>query len=340
MPRPKNQRTDITVEAVGMDEDEAARWAIRLDTEDPLPVDLHAELDQWLAGREGRSGALLRAQATLAYLDRARALAGEPTLPVDRQAPVAAQPEDDGMKRRRFLVGAAASLVVASGTGALWHAMRRAQKIDTAVGEIRHLVLEDGSVATVNTGSRLAVAMQADRRTVRIHHGEAWFQVASDKERPFVVEAGGARVQAIGTAFSVRRWDDGAEVLVTEGVVETWIVGKEDGRQRITAGSKGLLALADPKIEVTEAPQEIDQELAWRSGELVLKGQTLDYAAAEMNRYNTRKIEIGSPELGRTELVGFFRTNEPEKFAQAVRLTTGARIIEQGDTIRLEQAAP
>jgi transmembrane sensor len=327
------------MKAAGMDEDEAARWAIRLDGEEPLDPDLRTALDGWLAADQRHGGALLRAQATLAYLDRARALAV-----VQENAPrhtarghVDADPT---IKRRRFMLGAVASVAAVSGAGAVWRAMQNGQKIDTAVGEIRHLVLADGSFATVNTGSRLAVAMQPELRTIRLHRGEAWFQVASDKERPFVVEAGAARVQAVGTAFSVRRWDEGAEVLVTEGVVETWIVGREDERRQVTAGSKGLLATTDLHIEVAEAPQEIDQELAWRSGELILKGQTLDYAVAEMNRYNSRKIEVGSPELGRRELVGFFRTNEPEKFAHAVGVTTGARVIEQGDRIRLEPPTP
>jgi transmembrane sensor len=326
-----------------MDEDEVARWAVRLDSGEALAPALKAELDRWLALDERRHGALLRAQAVLAYLDRGRALGGEGAdaeSAGERARPDASDtPVRDLIGRRRLLIGAAATMVGSVGLAALWRASQWGQKIDTAVGEIRRLPLADGSVATVNTNSRLAVAMQPDRRIVRIEDGEAWFQVASDKARPFVVEAGEVRVQAIGTAFSVRRRDDGAEVLVTEGVVETWIVGKEEARERIGAGSKAVLAQADPRIEVAEAAHEIDQELAWRSGELVLKGHTLDYAVAEMNRYNARRIEIADPRLGSRELVGFFRTNEPEEFARAVSAMTGAHMVEDGDRIVLDSDA-
>ena len=73
---------------------------------------------------------------------------------------------------------------------------------------------------TEQTGMREAYEWRG--RNVRIDKGEAWFQVAKDKKRPFVVAAGDVRVRAVGTAFSVRRLEEGADVQVTEGVVEVF----------------------------------------------------------------------------------------------------------------------
>src|SRR3546814_19688281 len=60
----------------------------------------------------------------------------------------------------------------------------------------------------------------------------AWFQVAKDRARPFVVEVGDVRVRAVGTAFGVKRTAGGVDVQVTEGVVEVWRVGDEGHIQR------------------------------------------------------------------------------------------------------------
>lgn len=314
-------------------DDIAANWAIRLDA-NALVTKEQRELDAWLAEDDRHSGALLRAQAALAYLDRGRALgANEPDVDEDDQSDRRWQ-----LGRRHFL-GAAIAGTAAAGLGGILLFSPRAEEIGTKIGEIRQVLLDDGSTATVNTDSRLAVMMAPETRTIRLDTGEAWFRVAHDKSRPFTVEAGDVRVRAIGTAFSVRRRDSGADVLVTEGVVETWVVGREGSRKRIMAGSRGFVSPSVAAIEIAPAPQEVERALSWRSGELALDGETLGYAVGEINRYNARKIVIEDPSLASEQLVGFFRTNEPENFGRAVASMTGAKVISDGETIRLVRSA-
>lgn len=313
-----------------MDDDDAARWAIRLDNGQLAPDEQDA-LDDWLRADERRRGALLRAEATLAYLDRGRALA---------DAPVETPNDNDTLPwtRRRFLIGGS-TLAGLAAIGVTGFMLTRPAPIEirTALGEIRRVPLPDGSVASVNTASDVAVVMADKRRDVRLNDGEAWFQVAHDKSRPFVVEAGKVRVQAVGTAFSVRRRNDGADVLVTEGVVEAWIEGHEDRRTRIAAGSKSFVAEDARPIEVASADGTIDRALSWRTGELALNGETLEYAVSELNRYNARKIVIDTPALGRESVVGYFRVDQPEGFSQAIKATMAARMSVQGDTIHLSR---
>jgi len=79
----------------------------------------------------------------------------------------------------------------------------------TAVGEVRHLVLADGSVVDLNTDTQLRVSYTPLRRGIELSRGEALFKVHPALKRPFEVRAGGTLVQALGTAFSVRlpkRW--------------------------------------------------------------------------------------------------------------------------------------
>ena len=130
---------------------------------------------------------------------------------------------------------------------------------------------------------------------MRVEQGEAWFQVAKDKQRPFVVAAGRARIRAVGTAFSVRRRAGGADVLVTEGAVEVWADGAEGHRVRLSAGARGFIADDAAIVQQPAAPSAIDRALAWRSGKVDLAGDRLDSAVAEFNRYNQRRLVIADP---------------------------------------------
>jgi transmembrane sensor len=203
----------------------------------------------------------------------------------------------------------------------------RPQRLDTRLGEIRRVPLADGSLVAINTKTALEVVMKPKARRILLKEGEAWFQVAKDPTRPFVVAAGQVRVRAVGTAFSVRRDAEpgaGVDVMVTEGVVETWVEGDESSRRRVSAGSRIILAsTASPTV--AESPSQIERSLAWRNGEIALDGESLEQAARLFNRYNSRQIVIDDPALARERFVGLFQTNEPESFAAAVAATLCGR---------------
>jgi len=300
-----------TAEAIN---EQAMQWIARLDREG-RDARLQRELDAWLAGDRRRQGAFLRAEAAWNMLDRASVL--EPS----------SEDASPGLDRRRLLIGGgglAASVVAAAGGLLTWQALHTV-RIDTRKGEIRRVPLNDGSLAVVNTQTRVRVDLQPKLRTVRLDKGEAWFEVAKDRARPFVVAAGDVRVRAVGTAFSVRRLETGAVVQVTEGVVEAWCVGDEAHVIRISHGDQAVVAPTAPPTVAPEGADEIDRKLAWRSGLIILDGDTLAEAASEFNRYNDRQIVIEDPELARLTYVGRFHTNDPEAFVKAVTLTLGAR---------------
>lgn len=315
-----------TAEAI---DDQAMRWVARIDR-GALEPHAQSDLDAWLAGDTRRRGAFLRAEAAWRMLDRA-------SVPIDE--PEGNESEPAPVSRRWLLAGAgglAASIVLA--IALLGVSDPRPGKIETARGEIRRVPLGDGSMAVVNTASRVAVALAPDTRAVTLDQGEAWFQVAKDKTRPFVVSAGDVRVRAIGTAFSVRRHSGGADVQVTEGVVEAWVVGEEADTVRIARGAKAFIDVTTGPAIPSQAALEIDRNLAWRTGQIILDGDTLGEAAAEFNRYNGRKIVIDDPQLAAEKLVGRFRTNEPEAFVRAAVATLGMRADNAADAITLSRA--
>jgi FecR protein len=77
------------------------------------------------------------------------------------------------------------------------------------------VTLADGSHVELNSQSAIAIHYDAGQRRVRLLEGEAWFEVSPDPVRPFVVEASGGTVTALGTAFNVDAEKERAHVTVT-----------------------------------------------------------------------------------------------------------------------------
>lgn len=287
---------------------QAARFVARMDG-DGWSDACEQELDNWLARDTKHAGALLRAQAAWMTLDRPHPF---PASLLEEQA--ATSP----VSRRGLLIGGGAAIAASIAASFLFFG---ATSYATAVGEIRRVPLDDGSTAAINTNSAIKVDLSRAVRNVSVEQGEAWFQVAKDKKRPFIVTAGRARVKAVGTAFSVRERDGGTDILVTEGEVEVWAEGAEGYRVRVKAGGRAFVADNAAIKKISPAPSSLDRQLAWRSGKVDFAGERLDKAVAEFNRYNQRHIIIADPAIAGEQLDGVFRTDDPVGFANAIKVT-------------------
>lgn len=307
-----------------MIDDLACQWAARI--ERGLGDAERASLEEWIYADRRHRGALLRAQAALSLLDRGRALS-----PATEEAPGETGPAPD---RRRFLQfgGGAIAAAIAGGIGVrMWP---KGTPISTGIGEIRRMPLGDGSVAVVNSASRLRVAFTRDARNIDLAEGEAWFEVAKNRARPFTVHAGPVRVQAVGTAFDVRRRDGGSEVTVTEGTVKLWSTASGAEPVFVTAGHRAVMT-DEAGVEISSlAPATSDQSLAWREGRIVLDDMTLAAAAAEFNRYHAEQLVI-DPALADKQVVGWFRTDDIDGFATASAAMVGGRVVRDRNVIRI-----
>ncbi|MCF6196579.1 MAG: FecR domain-containing protein, partial [Emcibacter sp.] len=87
----------------------------------------------------------------------------------------------------------------------------------TATGEQRTVQLADGSTVYLNTHSKIKVDFSGDIRKIHLLQGEARFDVAKDKNRPFIVETSRGNIRAVGTSFNVYDSAEMVEVLVFEG---------------------------------------------------------------------------------------------------------------------------
>ncbi len=296
----------------------------------------NAEFQAWHDADTRHAGAFLRAEASWMLLDRAQvmthgAASENPSLILPSRSRM---PAGLITTRRTLLTGAvAASVAGAIGVG---YVLRNRLSFVTQRGELRKVPLSDRSLAAINTDSEIDVAMTESLRHIQLVRGEAWFDVAKNPNAPFVVSAGDIRVRAVGTAFSVRRKTSGAEVLVTEGTVETWSMHTPDRRTRLSAGASAYVPeSANATAVAAYTPDEVTRRLAWREREIVLREESLREAAADFNRYNDRQIVIADPKLNDARLVGGFSVDQPETFARAVHAALNVPVSIREDRITI-----
>lgn len=189
---------------------------------------------------------------------------------------------------------------------------------ETRLGEQRTVRLDDGSLISLNTQSRIEVRFSEETRDVRLLEGEALFSVEHDASRPFRVISGSTTVQAIGTQFNVYRSPAGTKVFVVEGVVQ---VTTDDGAsgtaitpvtaKRLAAGEQ--VEVHRGQLDQTE-PADANSAIAWRERQLVFRDKPLGEVAIEFNRYNAIKFEILG-EVAVEPLSGVFAADRPESLA-------------------------
>lgn len=205
-------------------------------------------------------------------------------------------------RRRAKRPAAAVALVVALllgvvGVDPVW----RTEEIRTTVGEQRRQALADGSVLVLNTGSTLHIEHRVRSRQFVLAAGEVSFQVAHGW-RPFAVRAGEVSVRDIGTAFTVRRHDGGADVTVLEGAVEVLEPGP---RSRVLAAGQAVRAVDAGPPQPLRAVDVADAG-AWREGRLVFDGTPLAAVLSEIARYRRAPVVLDEPRAGQLRLSGAY----------------------------------
>jgi transmembrane sensor len=201
--------------------------------------------------------------------------------------------------------------------------------------------LPDGTVVEMNRGSNIDVVYRESERRVRLLHGEAHFTVTKDPARPFIVEAGGVAVRAIGTAFNVRLSGDSVEVLVTSGTVQVDstsppVVGAaaEPLAPKVGAGHRVVLPSEKPTqpVAVESVSQvEIERALAWQGLRLDFAEATLAQAVAEFNRHNQHQLVVSDPGLAGVRIGGNFRADNVDGFVRLMVTSLGVTAERTGD---------
>ncbi|MFC4313949.1 FecR family protein [Steroidobacter flavus] len=326
-------------------EELASQWLARRDGAVWSDGD-EAELQAWLNQSTAHLVAFVRLEAAWKQAKRLKALSnGVPPgeVPAPEQWQLARffdKGEMTGQRSRpsvrgRLLVRVAASLMLAVVGAIVWYVSAVRPDHSTPVGGVASVPMSDGSKVTLNTDSQIRIDVTESERRVELQRGEAFFEVAKDPSRPFVVTAGGKRVIAVGTAFSVRRNGNDVQVAITEGRVRI-----EDATERqpmrgavdeklLTLAAGSVARATDDGVLVQDKPiPDIESDLSWRTGYLIFRDVALADAVAEFNRYTDRKIVIDDPAVATIRLSGKFRSTQFDAFV---------RLLEQGFPVRAER---
>ena len=270
---------------------EACAWVAQLESGNLTAADLSA-LREWM-GRSPQHASEIKAIA---------ALSGELSVLTELTENInEAIAADNALRRpawkklatsRGALVGAVACCF-ALVFGALIYAnnftaYEQPQIYATNIGEYNEFTLRDGSTVKLNTASQVEVAYTDDMRRIRLIEGEAFFDVAHNPDRPFVVYSGEMQAQAIGTSFVVRLRDMVTELSVVDGVVAFSKValsdaGQNEGGLSDMSGSARKIGAAGRSgfDQVSEAGEGLRRVLV-QAGQTLLSTNLDDAASAEV----------------------------------------------------------
>ncbi len=320
----------------------AADWLIRLN-EAPGDESLVSAWLKWCHEHPENLPAFRRAQAvwfaSAAALGEAHAAHGG----VDPLPGVATRP---WMPTSRFMrwTAAAALLAVVTVVGVWFAAMHTidmgSQSYATPVAGLGLSVLPDGSKIELGARSRITTHYTAKLRGITVDSGEAYFSVAKDSSRPFVVTAGTVRVTALGTAFDVRRGEDRVVVGVSEGNVQ---IANPDPDKAISAasvapfpvaaGEQAVIVLASRQVAL--APIAPADAASWRQGVLKYMNTPLSTVVADLNRYSERRIVVTDPKLRDLPFTGTVFSSRVDDALHAFADVFPLSVTERSDEIEI-----
>ena len=172
-------------------------------------------------------------------------------------------------------------------------------EIRTDAGERARVQLADGSKVTLNAASKIVVptSFRSDSREVELF-GQAFFDVESDRNRPFSIRTRSGVVEVVGTAFDLRSYEDEdlIKVVVREGTVEISHADTPDQKLVVNEGYKGTISISKTHLKL-EWAGDMESYFAWMEGRLVFKEESLKDVFAQIERWYDVQIEIPEPDL-------------------------------------------
>ncbi len=289
--------------------EQACAWLSKMHSGEFSRVE-QQQLATWRAADPAQERAWQQAQATWQKLEglRSRNIPGSQPLIQERyrkkNPPPTVSTRPSPRRHRRLLslaIACSAILAVTMPTlysPNLWQADYLTEK-----GQQRTVMLADGSRVTLNSASALAVHFDEALRRVELLQGEAFFDVAKNRQIPFVVTTAGKEVRAVGTAFSVQRGTEQTKVELVEGIVEIQDA-RHQHHERLRAGQTALIGADNVSVETASRP---DSMALWRDGYLQFDSLPLQEAITQINRYRPGRVVLLNQSLADKRVSGLFR---------------------------------
>ena len=305
----------------------AAEWLVRLQAPDLDEAEAVA-FDAWLNAHPANAAAYDAALAVMLEVEAASDRIASALKATPARRPMAS--------RRGWLLagGLAAAATIALAVTPFSAFETATQTFVTAKGEHRSVKLADGSVIDLNAGSRLSARLGAHDRRVVMPEGEAVFDVAADKTRPFLIAAGDRTVRVVGTRFDVRRRSGMLSVTVERGMVEVQPSEGAAGRSfRLHPGQRLDHVEGAASVRVSTAdPRQVS---SWSSGRLIYRDQPLGDVVADLNQQFPRPIFLDDPALAQTRVSGVLVLDDQAAVIRRLALLAPIKALPSADGIVL-----
>ena len=305
---------------------EASDWFARLSSDDATARD-HVNLADWLSARPEH-------QATYDFVTETCRLA------VHVEGRQGSRARRDILSiSRKIAVGGAMALAatIIGGVAILTLSQHAVKQYQTAIGEIRTLTLDDGSVVTLNGATALNVSFTAHTRDLELKSGEFFITVGKDPARPFRVHAGGRVIEDVGTAFDVDTNGRNVDVSVGEGT----IVVSQPAGDSITLSKGEALTYTPEQILGAPRPVMAEEVGTWRVGILSYDQVPLEWLVADLNRQFDGGIAVPDPKLAAMQVTLTLKLHDRDATVGTLEKLLPVRAVAHGKgAIELVSAKP
>lgn len=197
--------------------------------------------------------------------------------------------------------------------------------------------LEDGTLVTVNRDSRLRYRSRfGDEQRKVLLSGEAWFDVAGDTARPFIIDAGEALIEVLGTRFNVNAYRDRptVEITVESGIVA--MTARQDQQEQIIlrAGNTGTYHREDQQLELI---QGIDPNaVSWKTRALFFEDTPLGRVAEIVGKVYNTEVVLVNPVLSSCTITVTFRDQSLDAVLRVLEMTLDLQVTTGDGRIYLD----
>ena len=205
-----------------------------------------------------------------------------------------------------------------------------------AGNEVKEYTLPDGTVVTLNAGAVLSCPSKfsGNSRNVMLE-GTAWFEVAHDKAKPFIIASGNARIQVVGTSFFVNTHtlSNTKEIILASGKVKVYYENNPSKMSFLSPGDKAELT-ADGNAIITTSNEDANY-LAWKTKHMVFCNTRLNEVVALLIQVYHTNILISDNRLSDSRITATFDKQSLESVLNVLKATLDLQIRNTGAGIEL-----
>lgn len=204
-------------------------------------------------------------------------------------------------------------------------------------GQIKNVLLPDGSLVFLNSDTKLKYASTfgSKKREVFLE-GEAYFDVTSDKNKPFIIHTYENTVKVLGTAFNVSAYPDENihQISLERGKIN---ISHNNDKSLLLNPNETYLLLCDKNQAKVFKTENVKIYSSWKDGKIIFRNQRFADMARKLERSHNLVIKLQNKQLEDYRYTGEFMINDDiTKILEIINLATTLSYHVQNDTIYIK----